>query len=120
MKYCSHCGAELNDEAAICTKCGCAVDEIQSIQRNSSSDSWNAFAIAGFVLSFLSVIIGLILSIIGYKQIKETGEKGKELALAGIIISSISTAIVALLIIILVMYMFGLWLLLFSSLLAIG
>jgi len=26
MKYCTHCGNELLDEAAICPKCGCAVD----------------------------------------------------------------------------------------------
>ena len=25
MKYCTHCGNELNDEAVICPKCGCAV-----------------------------------------------------------------------------------------------
>ncbi len=27
MKYCSHCGAEVNEEAEICTKCGCRVAE---------------------------------------------------------------------------------------------
>ncbi|MBQ9079602.1 MAG: NINE protein [Clostridia bacterium] len=26
MKYCSHCGSELLDEAVICPKCGCAVE----------------------------------------------------------------------------------------------
>jgi len=26
MKYCSHCGNELLDEAIICPKCGCAVE----------------------------------------------------------------------------------------------
>ena len=25
MKYCSHCGAELLDEAIVCPKCGCPV-----------------------------------------------------------------------------------------------
>lgn len=27
MKYCSHCGNELLDEAVICPKCGCPCDE---------------------------------------------------------------------------------------------
>jgi hypothetical protein len=53
-------------------------------------DRWNGMAIAGFVCSFLFSIVGLVLSIIGYNQTKKTGEKGKELALAGIIISGLS------------------------------
>ncbi|MDR2314624.1 MAG: TM2 domain-containing protein [Spirochaetaceae bacterium] len=28
MKYCAHCGSELMDEAVICIKCGCAVEQI--------------------------------------------------------------------------------------------
>lgn len=27
MKYCTHCGAEMLDDAVVCVKCGCAVDE---------------------------------------------------------------------------------------------
>lgn len=27
MKYCTHCGKELLDEAVICVGCGCAVSE---------------------------------------------------------------------------------------------
>ncbi len=53
-------------------------------------DRWNGMAIAGFVCSFIFSIVGLVLSIIGYNQTKKTGEKGKELALAGIIISGLS------------------------------
>ena len=92
MKYCARCGAELHDEAVICTKCGCPVDGMRGPYDNYASNNWNGLAIAGFVLSFFSTIVGLILSIIAYKQIKESGEKGKGLALAGIIISSIITA----------------------------
>lgn len=98
MKYCAHCGAEMVDEAVICTKCGCAVDRVKSpYMKVADSDKYNTLAIVGFVLSFISSIIGLILSIIAYRQIKETGEKGNGLALAGIIISSIITAIYAIL-----------------------
>lgn len=46
-------------------------------------------AIVGFILAFFMPLIGLILSIIALTQIKKTGEGGKGLAVAGIIISVI-------------------------------
>jgi len=53
---------------------------------------WNGLAIAGFILSFLISLVGLILSIIALNQINKSGgmQKGKGLALAGIIISALS------------------------------
>ena len=30
-KYCSHCGAEVNDEAVVCIKCGCSVGNQQKV-----------------------------------------------------------------------------------------
>lgn len=50
---------------------------------------WNVCAIIGFILAFLFSLIGLILSIVGLNQIKRTHEKGRGLAIAGIIISII-------------------------------
>ena len=91
MKYCAHCGAELLDEAIVCPKCGCET-EGASQQVRTQQESWNGMAIAGFVLSFFFAVVGLILSIIAYRQTKQTGEKGKELALAGIIISAVELA----------------------------
>lgn len=32
MKYCKHCGAELLDEAVVCPKCGCSVEENTPVQ----------------------------------------------------------------------------------------
>ena len=92
MKYCAHCGAEMYDDAVICTKCGCAADGMRS-PYNTPSNSWNILAIIGLVMSFFSTVVGLVLSIIAYKQVKNTGEKGRELALAGIVISSVEIAI---------------------------
>ena len=51
----------------------------------------NGMAIAGFVCSFFFQILGLIFSIIGLCQIKNSGENGRGLAIAGIIISSVVT-----------------------------
>ena len=50
----------------------------------------NGMAIAGFVLSFLCSILGLIFSIIGLNQTKQRPQAGGGLAIAGIIISILS------------------------------
>ena len=92
MKYCRSCGAELLDEAVVCPKCGVAVDEIKPLKKNN-------FAIAGFVLSLVSLfvtlytvpaILGLVFSIIGLAQIKKGGYKNKKLAVAGIVLAAIA------------------------------
>lgn len=52
----------------------------------------NTLAIVGLVLAFVFSLAGLIVSIIARKQIKQTGEGGAGLALAGIIISALGLA----------------------------
>ncbi|MBT1173557.1 DUF4190 domain-containing protein [Bifidobacterium sp. MA2] len=66
--------------------------------------TWNAMAIAGFVCSFFVAIVGLVLSIIGLNQIKRTGEKGRGLAIAGIIISAVQMVITVLFIVFIVVF----------------
>ena len=53
----------------------------------------NTCAVVGFILSFFCGFAGLIISIIALNQIKKTGEKGKGLAIAGIVITIISMVI---------------------------
>lgn len=57
----------------------------------------NTMALVGFVMSFFHPIMGLIFSIIGMCQIKNTNEPGKGFALAGIIISAVMLLLVILL-----------------------
>lgn len=54
--------------------------------------STSGMAIAGFVLAFLCSLLGLIFSIIGYNEVKNSNgmKTGGGLALAGIIISIVS------------------------------
>ena len=59
---------------------------------NQSSQS-NDMAIAGFILSFFVAALGLVFSILGFQRSKELNGSGKGLAVAGIIISSISIVI---------------------------
>ncbi|MGA1811193.1 DUF4190 domain-containing protein [Frondihabitans sp. 4ASC-45] len=53
----------------------------------------NTLAIVGFVLAFVINIAGVVVSIIALNQIKQTGEKGRGLAIAGIIIGALSLII---------------------------
>ena len=48
---------------------------------------WNGFAVAGFVLAFTNCLLGLIFSCIGIGNASKYGDKGKGLAIAGLIIS---------------------------------
>ena len=36
MKYCQNCGAEVNEGAIVCLKCGCAVNEIMTSKIDES------------------------------------------------------------------------------------
>lgn len=47
---------------------------------------WNTLAIIGFVFTFFFGLLGGIVCVIALGQIKRTGEKGKVLAIAGIIL----------------------------------
>lgn len=62
----------------------------------------NDFAILGLVFSILFGLPGLIFSIIGLNQIKKSGQEGKGMCIAGIIISVVRIVLVILLSIILI------------------
>lgn len=66
-----------------------ATPDYSSYATPQHPERWNGMAIAGFVCSFFIAIIGLILSIIGLTQVNKTKEKGKGLAIAGIIIAAV-------------------------------
>lgn len=58
-KFCSNCGAELNEEQVICLKCGVAIKN-NTVQRqvNSSANnnaSSDKHAVTGFILGLVSI-----------------------------------------------------------------
>jgi uncharacterized membrane protein YvbJ len=90
MKYCSHCGAELRDEAVICPSCGCPVENVQQQPIPQGNQSYSALSIIGVVFAFLSPLIGLILSIVAGNNAKSVGDfKSASLAKTGTIISAV-------------------------------
>jgi hypothetical protein len=60
-----------------------------SSQMPVQSQKTNTFAILGLVFAFLLAPLGLIFSIISLSQIKKSGESGRGVAIAGIIVSSV-------------------------------
>ncbi|WP_166986187.1 DUF4190 domain-containing protein [Canibacter zhoujuaniae] len=59
----------------------------------------SALTIVGFIMAFVMPLVGLILSIIALKGAKARNEEGSRLALAGIIIGAVFTALTLLYII---------------------
>lgn len=116
-KFCTGCGKELHETDYACANCGKKVNDVvmetfnaQSMEQANQSrvnmqgtnggvnnvKKNNGLAIAGFVLSIISIpccgltsFLGIILSIIGLVQINKQDEGGKGYAIAGIIISGI-------------------------------
>lgn len=50
------------------------------------NERWNVFAVIGFALAFVSQLISLVFCIIALSKIQKTGERGRGLAIAGVII----------------------------------
>ena len=87
MKFCSHCGKEIMDEAVVCTNCGCAVNGANSIKTAVVGDD---IPNAGLnILSFFIPLVGLILFC---TMCGRTPRKAKQIglfALVGFIINCI-------------------------------
>lgn len=65
----------------------------QDYQHPPANNQTSTITIVGFILAFFLPLVGLILSVIALRRIKKTGEGGKALAIAGIVISSVSLII---------------------------
>ena len=97
--FCNKCGKEIMDEAVICPHCGCATNAKKATVNTGRK---NVFAIIGFICSFLPYvqIPGLVLSIIGLKKVPDY-DSGKGLAIAGIVLNSVTMFLYFILILVL-------------------
>lgn len=81
MKYCSHCGNEVVDDAEICPKCGCRVDLIEASSKSDSETLTTiakVFMILGCVSGAFTFLIPLAWCIpmtIHYFNAIKNGEK---------------------------------------------
>ena len=62
MKYCSHCGKEIMEEAVICVNCGCSVASQNSNQSivNPNDAPNTGFAVLGFFIPIVGLILYLL------------------------------------------------------------
>lgn len=102
MKYCSHCGAQIDDRAEICIHCGCRVAGTQS------GGSYSVISIVGFVLAFIFPIAGLIVSIIANSNAKKADDEGSlNFSKYGIIISAVIMVLEVVLIVLYICFVLG-------------
>ncbi len=87
--YCRNCGQEINDNAVICPHCGVLVNDT-ALQTKQET---NSLALVGFILSFFTGLVGLILSCIGLSRSKRMNGDGRGFAIAGIIISALEMVV---------------------------
>lgn len=122
--FCPNCGAQLNSFAQDSTQSSARQDSQQDSQQSwynqfnytppqqdctpcAPSANYNGLSIAGFSLSCAAIIsnillfglpgiVGLILSIVGLCQCNKRSEKGRGLAIAGIVIGAVLTLLMIL------------------------
>lgn len=97
--HCARCGREIADGSAFCPACGAAQ---RKTDRREGNTPYNTMCIIGAALSGLSLFLsfaglagigGVVLSQRGLKQAEAAGEKGKKLAMAGIVVGVITAVL---------------------------
>lgn len=58
--FCSKCGKEIHDEAMICVHCGCAIETKKASAVNSNDAPSTAFAVLGFFIPLVGLILYLV------------------------------------------------------------
>lgn len=120
MAFCPNCGNDLGDtHGSFCIACGKPLEEPktwENAEDRSQTEArydapsqpqvryverkTNGLAIAGFITSFFTMLVGLILSWIALSQIKDNpDQEGRGLAIAGIIISAVKLVFLILMIV---------------------
>jgi len=81
MKFCSHCGKEIMDEAVICPGCGCAVAGNQISQNEPQTEVYESKSTANCALlfAFFLPLLGIIFGIIGACKYKDSSLKSKSI-----------------------------------------
>ena len=66
-KYCSNCGSEVDNNAVVCIKCGCAIqkDTSPTPVHTETPKTGLVLGILGIVFAWLFALVGHVLSIIG-------------------------------------------------------
>ena len=87
--FCSKCGKEVDDEAVVCVNCGCAIKNNNKTVVNSDDAPNTGFAILGFLIPLVGLILYLVNKDTAPLKAKSAG-KG---ALIGFIVSMVFSII---------------------------
>ena len=93
MKFCSHCGAEINPVAVVCVKCGCSVTNTNQTTVNSFINPNDAPSSGYAVLSFFFPLIGLILFLLWTNTSPQKAKSCRKGALICIVVNVIAVII---------------------------
>lgn len=85
MKYCSHCGAPIDDEAVVCPKCGCATLKGEEVFNESSSKSSNNNATLGLVAKIFMILTCVGCVITAFASLGANSVNGAAAAVGGLI-----------------------------------
>lgn len=96
MRYCSHCGVQINDEAVVCLKCGCSVananKQFVTIVNPDDAPS-GGFALLGFFIPLIGLILWILWNNTSPQKAKSCG-KGAIIGIIVIIVVSVLAAII--------------------------
>lgn len=81
--YCKRCGAEIKDDAKFCPNCGAN----QTVDSNTSYDSYDSGSVGWAILGFFIPIVGLVLFLVWNSTKPLTAKKAGLGALISIIVS---------------------------------
>lgn len=91
--FCKNCGAEIIEGSNFCLNCG------TSVASGENRNKFNTLSTVGLIVAAISLLLNfwglvgiaaVILSSIGLIQINRTGEKGKGIAITGILLGAFS------------------------------
>lgn len=97
MRYCEHCGAQLDENAVVCPSCGCQVRALKT-----EAEETPIYGILALVFGAFGGVMGLVFGLIGLKTYKnETYRKYCKIGI-GLFIAWVIIAVIAVIIAIMV------------------
>ena len=98
MKYCTKCGNEMLDEAVVCVKCGCPVNDQANTAQQNTVQQQDIPSTGLKVLCFFIPIVGLILYATNISTQPISAKAYGKFALIGFIVSIALSVLISVLV----------------------
>ncbi|MBD5391055.1 zinc-ribbon domain-containing protein [bacterium] len=93
MKYCSHCGEELEDEAVVCVKCGCSAGPAKNRVLEDPNESTLLYGVLGFFVPLAGLILFLLWNDTYPRRAKSAGKGALISVIIGVVTSIIGSIV---------------------------